>query len=73
MVILVVILCLLFLFSESKLNKKKIKTGPMTVKLEVYNGTVPSLVSTTYSWTKVYLKVLYIFKREKMPSDLRVN
>ncbi|KAF3587895.1 hypothetical protein F2Q69_00032038 [Brassica cretica] len=28
------------------------ENGPMTMKLEVYNGTVPSLVSTTYSWTK---------------------
>ncbi|CAG7903550.1 unnamed protein product [Brassica rapa] len=26
--------------------------GPLTMKLEVYNGTLPSLVSTTYSWTK---------------------
>ena len=43
------------------------------MKLEVYNETVPSLVSTTYSWTKVYHKVLYIFKKEKMPRDLRVN
>ncbi|CAH2054202.1 unnamed protein product [Thlaspi arvense] len=29
------------------------ENGPVTVKLEVYNGTRPSLVSTTYSWTKV--------------------
>ncbi|XP_010484310.1 PREDICTED: serine carboxypeptidase-like 7 [Camelina sativa] len=29
------------------------ENGPLTVKLEVYNGTLPSLVSTTYSWTKV--------------------
>ncbi|KAF3610363.1 hypothetical protein DY000_02050983 [Brassica cretica] len=29
------------------------ENGPMTMKLEVYNGTVPSLVSTTYSWTKI--------------------
>ncbi|CDY11113.1 BnaC06g23650D [Brassica napus] len=26
--------------------------GPLTMKLEVYNETLPSLVSTTYSWTK---------------------
>nr|VDD63071.1 unnamed protein product [Brassica oleracea] len=26
--------------------------GPFTMKLEEYNGTLPSLVSTTYSWTK---------------------
>ncbi|CAF2182669.1 unnamed protein product [Brassica napus] len=26
--------------------------GPLTMKLEEYNGTLPSLVSTTYSWTK---------------------
>ncbi|CAH8356413.1 unnamed protein product [Eruca vesicaria subsp. sativa] len=29
------------------------ENGPLTVKLEVYNGTLPSLVSTTYSWTKI--------------------
>ncbi|KAF2594344.1 hypothetical protein F2Q70_00045363 [Brassica cretica] len=28
-------------------------TGPLAMKLDVYNGTLPSLVSTTYSWTKV--------------------
>ncbi|KAJ4893288.1 Serine carboxypeptidase-like 3 [Raphanus sativus] len=28
------------------------ENGPMTMKLEVYNGTIPSLVLTTYSWTK---------------------
>ncbi|CAH8359420.1 unnamed protein product [Eruca vesicaria subsp. sativa] len=28
------------------------ENGPMAMKLDVYNGTVPSLVSTTYSWTK---------------------
>ncbi|KAG2252985.1 hypothetical protein Bca52824_083121 [Brassica carinata] len=27
--------------------------GPLTIKLEEYNGTLPSLVSTTYSWKKV--------------------
>ncbi|CDY21471.1 BnaC03g27260D [Brassica napus] len=27
--------------------------GPLTIKLEEYNGTLPSLVSTTYSWTKL--------------------
>ncbi|KAG7581054.1 Peptidase S10 serine carboxypeptidase [Arabidopsis suecica] len=29
------------------------ENGPVAMKLEVYNGTLPSLVSTTYSWTKV--------------------
>ncbi|KAL9841669.1 putative sinapoylglucose--sinapoylglucose O-sinapoyltransferase [Arabidopsis thaliana] len=28
------------------------ENGPLALKSEVYNGTVPSLVSTTYSWTK---------------------
>ncbi|KAG2252984.1 hypothetical protein Bca52824_083120 [Brassica carinata] len=28
------------------------ENGPLTMKLEVYNETLPSLVSTTYSWTK---------------------
>ncbi|CAE6003437.1 unnamed protein product [Arabidopsis arenosa] len=29
------------------------ENGPLALKLEVYNGSVPSLVSTTYSWTKM--------------------
>ncbi|CAN8259849.1 unnamed protein product [Cochlearia groenlandica] len=29
------------------------ENGPVTVKFEVNNGTLPSLISTTYSWTKV--------------------
>ncbi|KFK38434.1 hypothetical protein AALP_AA3G112800 [Arabis alpina] len=29
------------------------ENGPLTVKREVYNGTLPSLISTSYSWTKV--------------------
>ncbi|CAH2061435.1 unnamed protein product [Thlaspi arvense] len=28
------------------------ENGPVTLKFGVYNGSVPSLVSTTYSWTK---------------------
>ncbi|XP_019084987.1 PREDICTED: serine carboxypeptidase-like 2 isoform X2 [Camelina sativa] len=28
------------------------ENGPLKMKLDVYNGTLPSLVSTTYSWTK---------------------
>ncbi|CAH2067041.1 unnamed protein product [Thlaspi arvense] len=28
------------------------ENGPLALKLDVYNGTLPSLVSTTYSWTK---------------------
>ncbi|KFK38433.1 hypothetical protein AALP_AA3G112700 [Arabis alpina] len=35
------------------------ENGPLTVKLEVYNGTLPSLVSTSYSWTKVS-SILYV-------------
>uniref|UniRef100_M4CI16 Uncharacterized protein n=1 Tax=Brassica campestris TaxID=3711 RepID=M4CI16_BRACM len=30
----------------------ELRNGPLTMKLEEYNGTLPSLVSTTYSWTK---------------------
>ncbi|CAF1858827.1 unnamed protein product [Brassica oleracea] len=29
------------------------ENGPVTVKFEVYNGTLPSLIATTYSWTKI--------------------
>ncbi|CAN8235090.1 unnamed protein product [Cochlearia groenlandica] len=28
------------------------ENGPLTMKLDVYNGSIPSLVSTTYSWSK---------------------
>ncbi|XP_013634988.1 serine carboxypeptidase-like 13 isoform X9 [Brassica napus] len=28
------------------------ENGPLALKFEVYNGSIPSLVSTTYSWTK---------------------
>ncbi|XP_023642300.1 serine carboxypeptidase-like 7 isoform X3 [Capsella rubella] len=35
------------------------ENGPVTVKHEVYNGTLPSLVSTTYSWTKIS-SILYL-------------
>uniref|UniRef100_A0A1J3E7R1 Serine carboxypeptidase-like 13 n=4 Tax=Noccaea caerulescens TaxID=107243 RepID=A0A1J3E7R1_NOCCA len=29
------------------------ENGPLALKFEVYNGSLPSLVSTTYSWTKI--------------------
>ncbi|KAF8096438.1 hypothetical protein N665_0308s0012 [Sinapis alba] len=29
------------------------ENGPLALKFEVYNGSTPSLVSTTYSWTKM--------------------
>ncbi|KAL0898310.1 hypothetical protein Bca101_082271 [Brassica carinata] len=29
------------------------ENGPLDLKFEVYNGSLPSLVSTTYSWTKM--------------------
>ncbi|CAA7055687.1 unnamed protein product [Microthlaspi erraticum] len=35
------------------------ENGPMTVKFEVYNGTLPSLVPTIYSWTKV-ASIIYL-------------
>uniref|UniRef100_A0A1J3EBX5 Serine carboxypeptidase-like 7 n=1 Tax=Noccaea caerulescens TaxID=107243 RepID=A0A1J3EBX5_NOCCA len=35
------------------------ENGPITVKYEVYNGTLPSLVSTTYSWTKT-ASIIYL-------------
>ena len=34
------------------------------MKLDVYNGTLPSLVSTTYSWTKVIQKCIMIYMIE---------
>nr|VDD64331.1 unnamed protein product [Brassica oleracea] len=34
------------------------ENGPLAMKLDVYNGTLPSLVSTTYSWTKVHTSVI---------------
>ncbi|CAH8263170.1 unnamed protein product [Arabidopsis lyrata] len=35
------------------------ENGPLALKNEVYNGTVPSLVSTTYSWTKT-ANIIYL-------------
>lgn len=32
--------------------------GPLALKFELYNGTLPSLVTTTYSWTKVAESIL---------------
>ncbi|XP_013637045.1 serine carboxypeptidase-like 13 isoform X2 [Brassica napus] len=29
------------------------ENGPLALKFELYNGTLPSLVTTTYSWTKM--------------------
>ncbi|XP_010417054.1 PREDICTED: serine carboxypeptidase-like 9 [Camelina sativa] len=37
---------------SSSLSGLLMEIGPLTVKTERYNGSVPSLVSTTYSWTK---------------------
>ncbi|CAN7064560.1 unnamed protein product, partial [Brassica oleracea var. botrytis] len=36
-----------------------LENGPLAMKLDVYNGTVPPLVSTTYSWTKTS-SILYL-------------
>ncbi|KAL0664963.1 hypothetical protein Bca4012_101801 [Brassica carinata] len=36
-----------------------LENGPLAMKLDVYNGTLPSLVSTTYSWTKTS-SILYL-------------
>ncbi|KAF2584408.1 hypothetical protein F2Q70_00037452 [Brassica cretica] len=35
------------------------ENGPLAFKVETYNGSVPSLVSTTYSWTKV-ANIIYL-------------
>ncbi|CAA7014219.1 unnamed protein product [Microthlaspi erraticum] len=35
------------------------ENGPISFKVEAYNGTIPSLVSTTYSWTKV-ANIIYL-------------
>ncbi|VVA93125.1 unnamed protein product [Arabis nemorensis] len=35
------------------------ENGPLAFKVEAYNGSVPSLVSTTYSWTKV-ANIIYL-------------
>ncbi|EOA28766.1 hypothetical protein CARUB_v10024998mg, partial [Capsella rubella] len=43
-----------FIKSESKsISGLLFENGPLALKWEVYNGSVPSLVSTTYSWTKM--------------------
>ncbi|CAN8313753.1 unnamed protein product [Cochlearia groenlandica] len=35
------------------------ENGPLAFKIEAYNGSIPSLVSTTYSWTKV-ANIIYL-------------
>ncbi|CAH8300492.1 unnamed protein product [Eruca vesicaria subsp. sativa] len=35
------------------------ENGPLALKFEVYNGSIPSLVSTTYSWTKT-ANIIYL-------------
>ncbi|CAG7890443.1 unnamed protein product [Brassica rapa] len=35
------------------------ENGPLAFKVETYNGSVPSLASTTYSWTKV-ANIIYL-------------
>ncbi|ESQ48807.1 hypothetical protein EUTSA_v10022069mg [Eutrema salsugineum] len=35
------------------------ENGPLAFKVEAYNGSIPSLVSTTYSWTKV-ANIIYL-------------
>ncbi|XP_024011873.1 serine carboxypeptidase-like 12 isoform X2 [Eutrema salsugineum] len=37
----------------SSLNALLFENGPLTIKMDGYNGGIPSLVSTTYSWTKI--------------------
>uniref|UniRef100_A0A1J3EAP8 Serine carboxypeptidase-like 10 n=2 Tax=Noccaea caerulescens TaxID=107243 RepID=A0A1J3EAP8_NOCCA len=37
----------------SSLEGLLLENGPLGLKLEIYNGSVPTLVSTTYSWTKM--------------------
>ncbi|ESQ49019.1 hypothetical protein EUTSA_v10020743mg [Eutrema salsugineum] len=43
----------------SSLSGLLYENGPVTLKSEVYNGTRPSLVSTTYSWTKT-TSIIYL-------------
>ncbi|KFK38584.1 hypothetical protein AALP_AA3G132700 [Arabis alpina] len=43
----------------SSISGLLLESGPVTFKIETYNGTVPSLVSTTYSWTKV-ASIIYL-------------
>ncbi|XP_018458479.2 serine carboxypeptidase-like 14 [Raphanus sativus] len=35
------------------------ENGPLAFKVEAYNGSIPTLVSTTYSWTKV-ANIIYL-------------
>ncbi|KAF8047511.1 hypothetical protein N665_2990s0004 [Sinapis alba] len=43
----------------SSLSAFLLENGPLTIKLDGYNGGIPSLVSTTYSWTKI-ANVIYL-------------
>nr|BAB03129.1 serine carboxypeptidase [Arabidopsis thaliana] len=44
---------------ELQTTTKNKNAGPIAFKAEEYNGSIPSLVSTTYAWTKV-ASILYL-------------
>ncbi|CAH8338295.1 unnamed protein product [Eruca vesicaria subsp. sativa] len=44
----------------SSLSAFLLENGPLTIKLDGYNGGIPSLVSSTYSWTNVIANVIYL-------------
>lgn len=46
------------LFFSDEVGKINTCFGPLALKFEVFNGSLPSLASTTYSWTKVAYSIL---------------
>ncbi|WZZ29471.1 hypothetical protein YC2023_012872 [Brassica napus] len=45
------------------------ENGPLAFKVETYNGSIPSLVSTTYSWTKVKHFLSWLAKHPEYSSN----
>ncbi|KFK26845.1 hypothetical protein AALP_AA8G301000 [Arabis alpina] len=43
----------------SSLTALLFENGPLTIKMDGYHGGIPSLVSSTYSWTKV-ANIIYL-------------
>ena len=46
---------------ELQTTTKNKNAGPIAFKAEEYNGSIPSLVSTTYAWTKVIYDILVVY------------
>lgn len=71
-IILFYFLFLKALFFSDEVGKINTCLGPLALKFEVFNGSLPSLASTTYSWTKVG-SIQYTYTTITIPNDLFIG